>query len=188
MDTPSRSAVATQSLVERCRLGDREAWRDLVEEYSRYVYAIIMRGYRLSESDAEDVFQDVFARAYERLSSLRDDAAIRPWLAQLTRNACVDRLRTSAREQPAEEPAAEETDATLERLDEALTVHEALETLSGDCRDILDRFFARDESYRVIGEALGLPGGTIASRISRCLEKLKASMEETVEVARPVTG
>jgi hypothetical protein len=52
MDTPSRSAVATQSLVERCRLGDREAWRDLVEEYSRYVYAIIMRGYRLPESDA----------------------------------------------------------------------------------------------------------------------------------------
>jgi hypothetical protein len=75
MDIPSRSAVATHSLVERCRHGDREAWRDLVEEYSRYVYAIIMRGYRLSESDAEDVFQDVFARVFERLETLRDDDA-----------------------------------------------------------------------------------------------------------------
>ena len=130
-----------------------------------------------AEHDAEDVFQDVFARAYERLGSLRDDAAIRPWLAQLTRNACVDKLRTSAREQPADELGAEETDATLERLDEALTVHEALEALSGDCRDILDRFFARDESYRTIGEALDLPAGTIASRISRCLGKLREQLE-----------
>jgi DNA-directed RNA polymerase specialized sigma24 family protein len=61
-------------------------------------------------------------------------------------------------------------------------------SLPDNCRDILDRFFARDESYRVIGEALGLPGGTIASRISRCLEKLKATMEETVTVPRPVSG
>ena len=59
----------------------------------------------------------------------------------------------------------------LERLDEALDVHEGLEALSGDCREILDRFFARDESYRTIGEALELPAGTIASRISRCLRE-----------------
>src|SRR6187200_1737766 len=164
--------LSDAQLVGRCRAGEAAAWNELVERFSRYVYAIAVRAYRLPEHDAEDVFQDVFARAYERLGSLRDDAAIRPWLAQLTRNACVDRLRTSARE-----PAAEETDATLERLDEALTVHEALETLSGDCRDILDRFFARDESYRTIGEALDLPAGTIASRISRCLGKLREQLE-----------
>ena len=45
------------------------------------------------------------------------------------------------------------------------------------CRDILDRFFCRDESYKVIGEALGIPSGTIASRISRCLAKLKVEIE-----------
>ena len=42
-----------------------------------------------------------------------------------------------------------------------------------NCREILDRFFARDESYRLIGDALDLPAGTIASRISRCLVKLR---------------
>ncbi len=162
-------------LVGRCRNGDAAAWNELVERFSRYVYAIAVRAYRLAEHDAEDVFQDVFARAYERLGSLRDDAAIRPWLAQLTRNACVDRLRTSAREQPAEEPSVEAADAMLE-LDEALDVHEALEALSADCREILDRFFARDESYRTIGEALDLPAGTIASRISRCLGKLRENL------------
>ena len=164
-------------LVERCRAGDAMAWTELVERYSRYVYAIAVRAYRLPEHDAEDVFQNVFARAYERLGSLRSDDAIRPWLAQLTRNACVDRLRAAAREQPVEEPRAEELDSMLERLDEALDVRDALRTLSADCQEILDRFFARDESYRTIGTALHLPDGTIASRISRCLGRLRRQLE-----------
>jgi RNA polymerase sigma factor (sigma-70 family) len=163
-------------LVGRCRAGDAAAWHELVERFSRYVYAIAVRAYRLPEHDAEDVFQEVFARTYERLGSLRDDEAIRPWLAQLTRNTCVDRLRRGAREQPEEEPAAEGADAMLEQLDEALAVREALAGLSGDCRDILDAFFCRDESYRVIGERLELPPGTIASRISRCLGKLREQL------------
>ena len=45
------------------------------------------------------------------------------------------------------------------------------------CRDVLDRFFTRDESYRTIGAALGIPSGTIASRISRCLDKLREAFE-----------
>jgi RNA polymerase sigma factor (sigma-70 family) len=162
-------------LVGRCRAGDAAAWHELVERFSRYVYAIAVRAYRLPEHDAEDVFQDVFARTYERLASLRDDESIRPWLAQLTRNACVDRLRKSAREQPVEE-ADEGVDAALAELDEALAVQQGLAALSGDCREILDAFFARDESYRVIGERLDLPAGTIASRISRCLRKLKEQL------------
>jgi RNA polymerase sigma factor (sigma-70 family) len=68
-------------------------------------------------------------------------------------------------------------DETIARLDEALMVHEALATLPENCREILDRFFARDESYRDIGEALDLPPGTIASRISRCLVKLRGELE-----------
>ena len=164
-------------LVERCRAGEQKAWNELVERFSRYVYAIAVRGFRLPENDAEDVFQDVFARTFERLDSLRDDTALRPWLAQLTRNACVDRLRAGTREQPTEEPLADEVDAELEGLDEALDVHEGLQALSPNCREVLDRFFARDESYRVIGEALDLPAGTIASRISRCLGKLREKLE-----------
>src|SRR4029077_15928120 len=71
-------------LVARCRGGSDDAWRELVARFSRYVYAICMQGFRLQESDAEDVFQEVFARTYQHLERLRDDAAIRPWLAQLT--------------------------------------------------------------------------------------------------------
>ena len=64
----------------------------------------------------------------------------------------------------------------------------ALGALLETCGEILDRFFARDETYRTIGEELGLPAGTIASRISRCLEKLKALMEDPVAPDRHVIG
>ena len=166
--------VSDARLVQLCRDGDVDAWREFVERFSRYVYAIIGQGFRLRGGDAEDVFQDVFAKAFEHLGRLRDDTAVRPWLAQLTRRACIDRIRA----QPQEERAGEELepagfDETLIQLDEALAVREALGRLSEDCREILDRFFARDESYRTIGAALALPAGTIASRISRCLERLR---------------
>jgi RNA polymerase sigma factor (sigma-70 family) len=171
-----RPDVTDAELVGRCRAGDAAAWHELVERFSRYVYAIAVRAYRLSEHDAEDVFQEVFARTYERLGSLRDDSAVRPWIAQLTRNACVDRLRAAAREQPADEADIEAVDATIDQLDEALAVREAMAALSDDCREILDGFFARDESYRMIGARLDLPAGTIASRISRCLGKLREKL------------
>jgi RNA polymerase sigma-70 factor (ECF subfamily) len=164
-------------LVARCRAGDEEAWRELVDRFSRYVYAIAVQGFRLSDADAEDVFQEVFARAYERLRNLRDDDAIKPWLAQLTRRICIDSRRVSAREQLSQDELTDELEDTLPRLDEALAVHEALALLPDHCQEILDRFFARDESYRTIGEALEIPAGTIASRISRCLVKLRESLE-----------
>jgi RNA polymerase sigma factor (sigma-70 family) len=166
-------------LVSRCRSGEQAAWNELVERFSRYVYAIAVQGFRLSPTDAEDVFQEVFARVYEHLDRLRSDDAIRPWIAQLTRRLCIDRLRSSGRESPADldgvEPAG--LDETLEALDDAMTVRAGLEAVGEPCREILDRFFSRDESYKTIGEALSLPAGTIASRISRCLGKLKLQLE-----------
>jgi RNA polymerase sigma factor (sigma-70 family) len=165
-------------LVSRCRAGDQQAWAELVERFSRYVYAIASGGYRLSDADAEDVFQDVFSRAYEHLDRLRDDSAIRPWIGQLTRRLCVDRMRAARPSVPLEDGAGEgAADERLEQIEQAVMVHDALARLSEDCREILDRFFARDESYRVIGDALALPPGTIASRISRCLARMRTQLE-----------
>ena len=173
-------AVATDAqLVSRCRAGDEAAWNVLVERFSRYVYAIAVQAFRLAPHDAEDVFQDVFARVYEHLDRLRSDEAIRPWIAQLTRRLCIDRLRAGGREGRVDPEDIElgELDETLSSLDEAMTVRAALDEVGDACREILDRFFCRDESYRAIGEALGLPAGTIASRISRCLSKLRVELE-----------
>ena len=181
-----RVELTDAQLVARCRTGDHDAWRELVERFSRYVYAIAVQAFKLPEHDAEDVFQEVFARAYEHLHKLRDDEAIRPWLAQLTRRLCIDRLRAGAHEQPADElldPV--DADDAVSRIDEAMAVNDALATLPGGCQEILDRFFARDESYRTIADALDLPSGTIASRISRCLTKLRSHLEGRNDAAQP---
>ena len=171
-------------LVERCRAGDERAWAALVDRFSRYVHAIATGAYRLPEEDAEDVFQDVFARTFEHLDRLRDNAAIRPWIGQLTRRLCVDRLRAARPAVALDEAAGSgAVDERLETIEQAVIVHDALARISDDCREVLDRFFARDESYRTIGAALDLPPGTIASRISRCLGKLRIELEGRSDAA-----
>ena len=162
----ARRAGSDAELVARCRAGDAAAWNELVERFSRYV----------------------FARVYAQLDRLRSDDSFRPWLAQLTRRACIDRLRAGSRETPTDQLEPAGVDETLSLLDEALAVHDALGELPDHCREILERFFARDESYRTIGEALALPSGTVASRISRCLDRLKALLEETGGAGRPEDG
>lgn len=172
------AVVPDSELVERCRAGEEQAWRELVERFGRYVHAIVSRVYGLQGADAEDAFQEVFARVYERLGTLRNPEALRPWIAQTARRCCVDRMRARAGEVLVEIPEEVVVADQVEQLDEALDVREALAALSGDCAEILDRFFCRDESYRTIAAALELPAGTIASRISRCLGKLRAQVAE----------
>jgi RNA polymerase sigma-70 factor (ECF subfamily) len=169
------SALSDAELVAGCRAGDDDAWRELVDRFSRYVYAIATRAFGLGQADAEEVFQEVFARAFEHLDELRKDDAVRAWLAQIARRVAVDQVRAGARERPSGEPEPDHPDAedAIAEIDEALTVHEALSHLPENCRELLDGFFARDQSYRMLSASLGLPQGTIASRISRCLGKLR---------------
>jgi len=145
---------------------------------------VCARGFRLEEEDAEDAFQEVFTRIYTHLDTLRDDAAVRPWIAQLTRRVCLDTLEKGRREQQSESPLPEDVATDLDSIEEAFTVREALAGLPDPCQEILDRFFARDQSYRTISEELDLPAGTIASRIARCLGKLRNVLEGRSEPGR----
>jgi RNA polymerase sigma factor (sigma-70 family) len=174
-------APTDAELVARCRTGDDAAWELLVERFARYVHAILTRAFTLPSHAAEDAFQEVFARTYEQLPRLREDSAIRPWLAQMTRRIAIDALRAGARESARDVADIERVEAIaedeLDRLEQALSVRAALDELPEHCSEILDRFFARDESYAAIGAALRIPQGTIASRISRCLAKLREKLE-----------
>ncbi len=174
----SAEAEVVVSLVARCRSGDQDAWAQLVRMYSRYVFAICQQGFRLSEADADDVFQDVFVRVYEHLNDIRDDASMRAWIGQVTRRLCLDRLRAAKRSPITEDEwEAADPDDALERVELAMDVDRMMAELSENCAEILDRFFRRDESYAVIGNALSIPAGTIASRISRCLSRLRELLE-----------
>jgi RNA polymerase sigma factor (sigma-70 family) len=160
-------------IVARCRAGDQAAWGLLVDRYNRYVLAICTQAYRLGEHDAEDVFQDTFVRVHENIGRLKDPSALRPWIAQVARRLCIDRIRAGGRVVVSEDVEPPGADETMSRLDEALAVHQAMDGLTPNCREVLDRFFCRDQTYAEIGEALDIPSGTIASRISRCLARLR---------------
>ena len=71
----------------------RQAWNELVNRFSRYVYAITSRVYRLSSTTPRTSSRTCSRAPGEHLDELRDDTAVRPWIATLTRRLCVDRLR-----------------------------------------------------------------------------------------------
>jgi RNA polymerase sigma-70 factor (ECF subfamily) len=167
---------ASGSLVWRCRRGDQAAWRELVERYSSYV-AVIARAHRLRETEIEDLFQDVFERTWRQLHRIDGDDALRAWIGQVARRACIDRLRSAARIVQAppevlEMPAPDE----MAQLTLAIDVREALRTLTPGGQAVLDAFFCRDLAYVRIADELGLAQGTIASRISRSLAELRETL------------
>jgi RNA polymerase sigma-70 factor (ECF subfamily) len=168
------------AVVRRCRRGDKAAWPELVRTFAPYIHAIAVQAYRLSEHDAEDVFQEVFLRPWQHLGRLRSDEAIRPWIAQLTRRLCVDRLRMAPREVSCEDvdwlPASAVD--VLADIDEALTVREAIRRLPILQQEIIERAFVRDESHATIAAALGIAEGTVGSRIWRARDALRRLLNE----------
>ena len=153
--------LSDSELVARCRAGDQQAWAELVDRFSRYVYAISVQAFRLPDADAEDVFQEVFARAYEHLDKLRDDAAVRPWLAQLTRRLCIDRLRATTRERPTtdEELDLAGSEETLSMLEDA-----------PQQRELLSRPHPRGGRGRQGAERLGDAVFVVAHRVTDPLD------------------
>jgi RNA polymerase sigma factor (sigma-70 family) len=179
--TETRASVDDASdghLVALCRVGDPEAWRALVDRYAGLVNAILRGGFRFGAHDAEDAFQEVFTRLYLKLSTVREHEAVSGWIAQVTRNVAVDWLRRNGREVASSDEIDEAAfEEPLQAVEEALVVRAAMGRLATHQQEILDRFFARDESYRTIGDALGIPPGTVASRISRALARLREELE-----------
>jgi RNA polymerase sigma-70 factor (ECF subfamily) len=184
--TATAADLADHELVARCRAGDQDAWQELVRRHATMVHAILRGAFRLDPHAAEDVFQDVFTRVYLRLDSVRDDGAVRAWISQIARNAALDWLRRAGNETATDSIDEGAYDEPLAAVDQALIVREALARLPEHQQEILDRFFARDESYKTIAETLGLPPGTIASRISRALAALRNELD--FDGRSPTTG
>jgi len=178
---PAGTGVERQDadVVARCRTGEDGAWQELVRRFSPYVYAITVRAYRLSEEDAEDVFQEVFLRTWEHLGELRNDACIRPWIGQLTRRLTIDRLRGNTRERDRVQHGdtiAEGRHDPFADVDDAIVVHQAIARLPSGQREIVERFFVRGESQAGIATALGIAEGTVASRVCRARQRLRVQL------------
>jgi RNA polymerase sigma factor (sigma-70 family) len=175
-------AAPVDVLVAEATNGNQAAWNAIVDRYAALVWSICLR-FRLSEADAADVVQTVWLRTVERLSTLREPAALPGWLATTTRRECLKAAAALRGAQPLGElagtlPADEEKtapDVELLAAERRAMVREAFAQLPEHCRNLL-ALLVSDESasYAQISARLGMPVGSIGPTRSRCLDKLRA--------------
>lgn len=179
MSGPTHSAPTDESLISRALEQDEEAWDLLLGRYGAYIYAIAVRGFRLKPDEAEEVFQETTFALYQHLPTFRGEGSLRAWIGRIAQNASRAYLRRHGRRlevqsDPDVEGADTVQEAALREVEDAVVVREALERLVPECRQVLTRFFYERHKYREIAAALGIPEGTVATRISRCLVQLRA--------------
>ncbi len=167
-------------LVERCLTGDQAAWSDLVRVHTRRIYNLCYRFTGRSQ-EAEDLTQDVFLRVYKTLGSFQgSQGSFTTWLTSLTRNLLIDHYRKHKKERldvSADDENTEalvETNVTFTRPDVVMIEHEksaalqdAIGRLSPDLREAVILRDVQEMEYREISEVLGVPEGTVKSRINR---------------------
>ncbi|HEY1332537.1 MAG TPA: sigma-70 family RNA polymerase sigma factor [Actinomycetota bacterium] len=158
-------------LVRRAQQSDDAAFAQLVRRHEQRVYALAYRMLGRAE-DARDAAQEAFTSAYRRLDSFRGDAAFTTWLHRITVNACYDQLRRrkgepdSIEELPAPyEPAAGDDPADAAAA--AVDVQRALLAIPAEFRSVVILHDAQQLAYEEIAEILGVPVGTVKSRLHR---------------------
>ena len=177
-DARGRVDTDTQ-LVERCLSGEESAWEDLVKVHTRRVYSICYR-FTGSDSEAQDLTQEVFLRIFRNLKSFRaGEGSFQVWLGRLTRNLLIDHYRRTRSDRSTESieeqlPMLEERTAMSARTDGMLAGREAsellqkaLEKLSPELRETVILRDLEELEYREIADVLQVPEGTVKSRLNR---------------------
>jgi RNA polymerase sigma-70 factor, ECF subfamily len=174
---PSGGDVAPE-VVERAARGDQVAFSQLVRHYDKRLRVL---AYRLLGDPVrmDDALQEAYVKAYRALPGFRRDAAVGTWLYRITYNCCLDLLRREGRhraapldcvDESASDPAGEPGRLVAERTDLA----RALDALPPDQRAAVLLVDAEGFDYAAAGEVLGVPPGTVASRLSRARAQLRA--------------
>jgi RNA polymerase sigma factor (sigma-70 family) len=184
MKSANRQGDATgdAALLSSCLAGDEDAWRTLVERYSRLAWSIALKS-GLSEDDAADAVQNVFTITLRRLESLRDTERFSAWLITTSHRECwrIARGNSSTPLDELPEPVDPEpaSDEIVIAWEHASLVREAMGQLDIRCLVLLESLFLRDErpSYDAIAADLGIAIGSIGPTRARCLQRLKTELE-----------
>ena len=176
-----KEVIYCELLLLRCRRGDRTSWQDLIDHWERRLFYFIRRIVD-DEQDAWDVLQQTWMAAYKGIGSIRDGRALPKWLYQTARNlALMQRRRKHPHEvlDFADEPQAPDSsgdDAIA--FDQAEAVHHALGQLPMPLREALMLYFLRDLSIAEIAEVVGVPPGTVKSRLHYGKRALRKALEQ----------
>ncbi len=181
--------------VRRCMDGDSSAWAELVKTHHRRVYGLCYR-FTGNPTDAEDLTQDVFLKVYSNLSSFDTGrGSLQVWITTMTRNLLIDNFRRTRNQratssldegwESSEElvpvdrlvqkgPSPHESAAQKEL---AAMVQNALAKVSVELREAVILRDLQDMDYKEIAQVLGIPEGTVKSRISRGRAELARLLE-----------
>lgn len=160
--------------IEKCRNGEREAFRFLVERYQKQAvgHAAAILGNR---EDAPDAVQEAFMDAFQALKRFDKTRRFYPWFYVLLRNRCY---KISAQKKPTEN--IEETEILAPQSDvspeERIALETALRSLAKEDREIITLKYLDGLSYDEIAEYLEIPRGTVMSRLFYARKQLQAKL------------
>ncbi len=174
-------------LIERARQGDMTAYAELVRRYQ----APALRTASVLTADpaeAEDAVQDAFVKAHRALGRFREGAPFRPWLLQIVANEARNRRRSAGRRQslalrmaedrPPDDAALSPEVAVLARERREVLLA-AVGRLAPDDRLVIAYRYFLDLSEAEMADALGVPRGTVKSRLSRAMARLRVVLPES---------
>jgi RNA polymerase sigma-70 factor (ECF subfamily) len=180
--------AAIEAVEANVPIGDA-AFEALVDAHYRRTYNLIYRMVR-NESDAADLTQETFVRVYRALPRLREAGAQTAWVRRIATNLCLDFLRrrnatpsiASLDARPSEESdsllswdiadPSSEPDRLFSSKERLAMLHRAIESLPDDYRAVIVMHHIEEMRVEEIGDALGVPAGTIKSRLSRARREL----------------
>jgi RNA polymerase sigma-70 factor (ECF subfamily) len=180
------TALDDDALLARVRDGDREAFGTFAERHRRagLRVAAVISG---STEEANDIVQDAMVKVYRRAGSYRGASPVRSWVLRIVANEAKNHVRSRVRRLRRDDRSAaldvrivgaEPEAAVMERLDHQ-ELAAALGRLRADDRAVLGCRFVADLSEAETADVLGITRGTVKSRTSRALERLRATMEVT---------
>ena len=170
------------NIVHRAQNGDAEAFAQLVEAYQGQVYRLVLH-MGLSPADAEEAAQEAFIAAWKGLPRFRGDSRFSTWLYQLATHAAIDLIRREKKyrdntdiEDAVLTDSGDSPQEVVEKQEKQSAVQTALQTLTPQAREILLLRYQAELGYEEIGTALGLPNGTVKSRINRAKAQLREAL------------
>ena len=198
ISSKQRSDLADDFLVRQAQLGDHDAFELLVDRYSALLLRLIFQLVR-DEHLAHDILQFVFLQLYRSLPILQTGVALKGWLCQVARHRCFDELR---RKQPVLfceiEPypdgsdysylttlpdPARQPEEQVELRELRILLLEAIDMLPSRYRRVVLLRYARQLSFREIGQELGIPEATVKTHFSRAKQPLRALLAQELASA-----
>ena len=176
-DSAAAQPLTPDSLIEQCLAGDQAAWEQIVRQNWRKVFNVAYK-FVGKHDEAEDLTQDIFLKIFKALGSFDRRANFQTWIISISRNLCIDHYRSVRKERQTIardvdsndlQPVATERGpyAQAEHQDLRAQLRQALETLPVTLRTAVVLRDLQELSYQEIADRLGLPEGTVKSRINR---------------------